>query len=36
MDKKSYSDCGTCTGNKDAKLDLVSGYIISSNVIYQS
>lgn len=34
--KESYSDCGTCTGNKDAKLDLVSGYIISSNVIYQS
>ena len=31
-----YTSCGTCTGLKDSKLDLVSEYIISSNIIYEA
>ena len=33
--KESYSGCGTCTGEKDSVLELVSIYVIDSNIIYE-
>ena len=33
--KESYSGCGTCTGEKDSVLELVSNYVIDSNIIYE-
>jgi len=34
--KSVFSSCGTCTGDKLNKLDLVSNYVISSNIIYEA
>lgn len=31
-----YVGCGTCTGDKDSTLNLVSDFIIDSNVIYEA
>lgn len=33
---ETYTSCGTCTGLKDSSLELVSDYIIDSNVIYEA
>jgi len=34
--KERYLGCGTCTGDRDNDLNLVSDYIIDSNVIYEA
>jgi hypothetical protein len=34
--KESYPFCGTCAAEKDSKLDLVNGFIIDSNMIYEA
>ena len=34
--KESYAGCGTCASEKESILDLVSNYIIDSNVIYEA
>ena len=34
--KESYGKCGSCLGEKDSNLDLVSRYIIDSNVIIEA
>lgn len=33
--KETYNSCGTCSGKKENKLDLVSELIIDTNVIYE-
>jgi hypothetical protein len=33
---ETYVGCGTCTGLKDSSLELVSDYIIDSNLIYEA
>ena len=34
--ENKFLGCGTCTGEKSSALDLVSGFIIDSNVIYEA
>lgn len=34
--EETYTNCGGCMGEKDSELDLVSGFIIDSNVIYEA
>jgi len=34
--ESKYTSCGTCTGEKSSALNLVSEYIISSNIIYEA
>lgn len=34
--KETYGKCGTCVGEKDNILDLVSDYVIDSNIIYEA
>lgn len=33
---EEYFGCGTCTGEKENELDLVSDYVIDSNIIYDA
>jgi len=32
----NFNSCGTCTADKENKLDLVNDYVISSNIIYEA
>ncbi|HRH57731.1 MAG TPA: hypothetical protein PLS10_08770 [Chitinophagales bacterium] len=34
--EESYGKCGSCVGEKDSELDLVSDYIIDSNIIVEA
>lgn len=34
--KEAYGKCGSCLGEKDSNLDLVSSYIIDSNIIIEA